>query len=75
MKIRIVDKFIVKKVISAYFFVVAILLSVIGVIQITEKNEKIIKHNLSFLDMAEYMLDFFLKYHKSIWKNHNPNKV
>ena len=38
MKFRIVDKFIVRKVISAYFFVVAILLSVIGVIQITEKK-------------------------------------
>ena len=57
--IRIVDKFIVKKVISAYFFVVAILLAVIGVIQITEKNDKIIKHNLSFWEVLQYMLDFF----------------
>lgn len=56
---RIVDKFIVKKFISAYFFVVTILLAVIGVIQITEKNDDIIKHNLSFLEVAEYMLDFF----------------
>ena len=59
MRFRIVDKFIVKKFLSAYFFVVAILLAVIGVIQITEKNEKIIKNNLSFMDMAKYMLDFF----------------
>lgn len=59
MRFRIVDKFIVKKFLSAYFFVVSILLSVIGIIQITEKNEKIIKHNLSFTDMAKYMLDFF----------------
>lgn len=59
MNIRIVDKFIVKKFLSAYFFVVAILLAVIGVIQITEKNDKIIKNNLSFTEVALYMLDFF----------------
>ena len=59
MRIRIVDKFIVKKFISTYLFVVAILLAIIGVVQITEKNEKIIKNNLSFMDMTKYMLDFF----------------
>jgi len=59
MKFRIVDKFIVRKFLSAYLFVVGILLLVIGVIQITEKNEKIIENNLSFSEMFWYMLDFF----------------
>jgi lipopolysaccharide export system permease protein len=39
--------------------VVGILILVIGVIQITEKNHKIIENNLSFMDMFWYMLDFF----------------
>jgi lipopolysaccharide export system permease protein len=59
MKFRIVDKFIVGKFLSSYFFVMGILLLVIGVIQITEKNQKIIENNLSFMDMLWYMLDFF----------------
>ncbi len=59
MKFRIVDKFIITKFLSAYFFVMAILLTVIGVIQITEKNQQILENNLSFGEVALYMLDFF----------------
>jgi len=59
MRIRIIDKFIIKKFLSSYLFVVGILLAVIGVIQITEKNDKIIKNDLSFMEVATYMLDFF----------------
>lgn len=59
MKFKIVDKFIVTKFLTAYVFVMAILLTVIGVIQITEKNEKIIENNLSFKEVALYMLNFF----------------
>jgi len=55
---KILDKFIIKKFLGSYIFVVAVLVTVVCVIQITEKNEKIIEHQLSIKEVTLYMLDF-----------------
>ncbi len=55
---KILDKFILKKYLGSYVFVVAVLLTVVVIIQITEKNESIIEHQLTFKEVFFYMLDF-----------------
>ncbi|HEX8328222.1 MAG TPA: LptF/LptG family permease [Hymenobacter sp.] len=44
---NILDKYIIKKFLAAFFFSVVILVSVICVIDFTEKNDDFIQHNLS----------------------------
>ena len=44
---NILDKYIIKKFLAAFFFTVVILVSVICVIDFTEKNDDFIQHNLS----------------------------
>ena len=44
---NILDKYIIKKFLAAFFFSVIILVSVICVIDFTEKNDDFIQHNLS----------------------------
>jgi lipopolysaccharide export system permease protein len=56
--IKIIDKFIIRKFVGSYVFVAAILVTVVIIIQITEKNEYIIQHQLSFKEVFLYMLDF-----------------
>ncbi|MFC2126161.1 LptF/LptG family permease [Bacteroidota bacterium] len=56
---KIVDKFIIKKFLSAYVFVVLILVTVVCIIQLTEKNDKIIKHQLTIAEVGGYYLDYF----------------
>ena len=55
---KIIDKFIIKKFIGSYVFVVAVLVTIVCIIQITEKNEYIIEHHLTFEEVFFYMLDF-----------------
>ena len=55
---KILDKFIIKKFLGSYIFVVAVLVTVVCIIQITEKNDNIIQHHLSFKEVFFYMLDF-----------------
>jgi lipopolysaccharide export system permease protein len=55
---KVIDKFIVRKYLGSYVFVALILVLVVIIIQITEKNEQIIQHRLSFKEIFLYMLDF-----------------
>jgi lipopolysaccharide export system permease protein len=55
---KILDKFIIKKLLEAYIFVALILVAIIIIIQITEKNEFILRNQLSFQEVAMYMLNF-----------------
>lgn len=59
--LKALDRYILKKYLSAFFFVVMILVVVICVIDYTEKNDTFIRHNLSarviFLD---YYINFFV---------------
>lgn len=57
--LKILDRYIIKKLLSTYVFVVLILLSIICVIDYTEKNEDFIKQNLSFGKIVgEYFVNF-----------------
>ena len=55
---KILDKYILKKIISTFFFVVLILVAIITVIDITEKMDKFSENNLSGLVVLGYYLDF-----------------
>lgn len=55
---KILDKYILKKIISTFFFVVLILVAIITVIDITEKMDKFSENNLSGLVVIGYYLDF-----------------
>src|SRR6267154_3434514 len=55
---KILDKYILKKVLSTFFFVVLILVAIIVVIDITEKMDKFSKNNLDAGTIFGYYLDF-----------------
>lgn len=55
---KIIDRYILKKILSTFFFVVLILMSIITVIDITEKMDKFAKNNLSGEAVLGYYLDF-----------------
>ena len=55
---KIIDKYILKKVLYTFFFVVLILVAIIVVIDITEKMDKFSKNNLSTAAIFGYYLDF-----------------
>jgi len=55
---KILDKYILKKILSTFFFVVLILVAIIVVIDITEKMDKFSKNNLSSGAIFGYYLDF-----------------
>lgn len=55
---KILDKYILKKVLSTFFFVVVILMAIITVIDITEKMDKFAKNNLDPRTILGYYLDF-----------------
>ena len=54
---NILDKYIIKKFLSAFFFSVVILVTVICVIDFTEKNDDFIQHNLS---MSKIIFDYYI---------------
>lgn len=55
---KILDKYILKRFLSTFFFVVLILISIIVVIDITEKIDKYVKHHLTTLQVLGYYRDF-----------------
>jgi lipopolysaccharide export system permease protein len=55
---KIIDRYILKKILSTFFFVVLILMAIITVIDITEKMDKFAKYNLSGQAILGYYLDF-----------------
>jgi lipopolysaccharide export system permease protein len=56
--IKILDRYILRQFLSTYVFVVFLLLAVITVIDLTEKTDKYVKANLSFLQILDYYGDF-----------------
>jgi lipopolysaccharide export system permease protein len=55
---KLLDKYILKRFLSTFFFVVLILLAVITVIDLTEKMDKFAKAELGAVEIAGYYLDF-----------------
>ena len=55
---KILDRYILKKFLSSYLFVVLILVAVITVIDITEKSDDFLEHKLTFNQIAGYYIDF-----------------
>ena len=55
---KILDKYILKSLLSTFFFVVLILLAVITVIDLTEKMDKFAKAGVTSGQIAEYYLDY-----------------
>jgi len=55
---KILDRYILKKILTTFFFVVLILMAIITVIDITEKMDKFAKNNLDFNTVLGYYLDF-----------------
>jgi lipopolysaccharide export system permease protein len=55
---KILDKYILKSLLSTFFFVVLILLAVITVIDLTEKMDKFAKAGVSSAEVAGYYLDY-----------------
>jgi len=55
---RIIDRYILKKFLSTYVFVVLILVAIIVIIDITERNDKFIKHQLTLVEILPYYLAF-----------------
>lgn len=57
---KIFDRYILQKLLTTYVFVVMILVSVICVIDFTEKNEDFIRHKLSaYTILTEYYINLF----------------
>jgi lipopolysaccharide export system permease protein len=56
--IKLLDRYILKRFLSTFIFVVLILLAVITVIDLTEKTDKYAKANLSFWQILDYYGDF-----------------
>lgn len=55
---KLIDRYILKRFLSTFFFVVLILLAVITVIDLTEKMDKFAKAQLKAGQIAGYYLDF-----------------
>lgn len=55
---KILDRYILKRVLATFFFVVLILMAIITVIDITEKMDKFAKNNLETKAILGYYLDF-----------------
>ena len=57
---KLLDKYILKKILSTFFFVVLILVAIICVIDLTEKIDKFIAFKLSKWVILNYYLDFIV---------------
>jgi lipopolysaccharide export system permease protein len=55
---KIIDLYILKKILATFFFVVLILMAIITVIDITEKMEKYARNHLDTATVIGYYLDF-----------------
>ena len=54
----ILDRYIIKKILSTFFYVVLILVAIITVIDLTEKIDKFSVNNLSTTQVLGYYGDF-----------------
>lgn len=52
------DWYILKRFLSSFFFVMFILIAIVSVIDLTEKNDEFIEHNLGFFEIAGYFINF-----------------
>ena len=60
---KLLDKYIIQKFLTAFFFVVVVLVAVICVIDFTEKNDDFIQHNLgAWQILTEYYVNLFPYY-------------
>lgn len=55
---KIIDFYILKKFLSTFIFVVLILVAIIVMIDLTEKNDDFIEHDLGFQQIGKYYLAF-----------------
>ncbi len=55
---KVIDKYILKKLLSTFFFVVFLLVMIIVVIDITEKMERFTTADLTFKQVAGFYLDY-----------------
>ena len=55
---KIIDKYVLKKFLSAFVFIMLLLVLIIVVIDITEKIDKFNKANLSFFQIAGFYMDY-----------------
>jgi lipopolysaccharide export LptBFGC system permease protein LptF len=60
---RILDKYIIGKFLTAFFFTVLMLVSVICVIDYTEKNDDFLHANLSFFYTFTHYYIYLFPYH------------
>ena len=51
---NILNKYILEKFLQTFVFVVIIMIMVVVVIDFTEKNDKFIKNNVSYIDILNY---------------------
>jgi lipopolysaccharide export system permease protein len=58
IRLKILDRYILRQFLSTFFFVVLILVAVIVVIDVTEKTDKFVKANLTASKVLEYYGDF-----------------
>jgi lipopolysaccharide export system permease protein len=59
-KMKILDKYILKKILSTFFFVVLILVAIICIIDLTEKIDKFILFKLTRWEILNYYFDFIV---------------
>lgn len=57
-RLKIIDRYILKKILTTFFFVVLILMAIITVIDFTEKMDKFAKHHLTSEQILGYYQDF-----------------
>ncbi len=55
---KIIDRYLLKKFLSTFFFVVLMLVSVVCVIDFTEKNDDFLEHQLKTAQIVRYYIDF-----------------
>ena len=55
---KIIDQYVLKKFLGTFLFVVLLLVSIISVIDFTEKNDDFLEHKLGTLEILRYYLDF-----------------
>ncbi len=55
---KIIDRYILKKILSTFVFVVLILMAIITIIDLTEKMEKYSRNHLDTMTVLGYYLDF-----------------
>lgn len=61
--LRLLDKYVLGKLLTTFFFTVVVLVMVICVIDFTEKNDDFIKHNLgAWMIIRDYYLNLFPYY-------------